>query len=162
MHIFYACNQIDPSVKLPPLPRNPGISDKTLLVHDKIHEKCRCSYARVITIQINPLSDLEDIGHRAAPLLPGSQDAVLLGQSNDAPFRIPYDPTEACEIAGFSGECDDTGVDESFVSLGIDAADFGCHVAGLGGVADEAGRDLLEVVAGEVACVTCQSRCFAG
>jgi hypothetical protein len=54
------------------------------------------------------------------------------------------------EIARFLGECDCARVDERFVALGIDAADFCENADGLGGCWDEACADLLEVVAGEV------------
>ena len=83
-----------------------------------------------------------------------AQYAVLLGHAHDAPGGLVRDPTEAGEAAGrLAGDGDGARVDEGLVALRVDAADLGADGGGLVVFADNAGRELLQVVDGEVSCM---------
>ena len=60
--------------------------------------------------------------------------------------------SEPREVACLLGEGDRAGVDERLVALRVHTADFGEDAQSLLRLVDEAGADLLEVVARVVSC----------
>ncbi|KAI6750007.1 hypothetical protein HG531_007272 [Fusarium graminearum] len=112
----------------------------------------------MIAPNLNSLTDLEIIVYLST--LARAHDPMLLRQPHQTPRRAAHHAAEPTEGACLTRQRNHACVDQRFVSLRVDAANLCCHRHGLLRLGHETCRYLLEIVAGEVACVELQDDVF--
>ena len=129
----------------PPFPGAPHLSHHIMCVHHKIVLERGRRDARVRYVHEQLVADCERFLD-AAILVPAGEYTVLLAHVLHIPVRTANSTGVSGELACFSGQGQDAGVDEGLVPLRVDATDFGYNANGLVIEMNGAGRHLHQIV----------------